>query len=204
MGRLLYDVMQTGISYEMTCKQQECINLISSPAAIFYHVPVVIWWQCVGSSAAVPGKRFWTDKEAQALEQAGCDLLSPTELLLENARTWRRPVLCATESLILVQPEQVFGEVQESHPIWNEIAMKVAPTEAEQLTVTANTASLLRRQALRHRYSSKDKKIFSPSQTFMGYPFAPLEAKIYRITHWIGGALGLSAQMDLTIQGQVS
>ncbi|HSE84645.1 MAG TPA: PD-(D/E)XK nuclease family protein [Candidatus Binatia bacterium] len=143
MGRLLYDVMQTGISYEMTCKQQESTNLISSPAAIFAQVPVVIWWQCVGSSATVPAKRFWTDNEVQALEQAGCDLLSPTELLLENARTWRRPVLCATESLILVQPEQVFGEVQESHPIWNEITMKVAPTEAEQLAITADTASLL-------------------------------------------------------------
>jgi len=143
MGRLLYDVMQTGISYEMTCKQQECINLISSPAAIFAQVPVVIWWQCVGASAAVPAKRFWTDNEVQALAQAGCDLLSPTELLLQNARTWRRPILCATESLILVQPEQVFGEVQESHPIWNEIAMKVAPTAAEQLAITADTASLL-------------------------------------------------------------
>jgi ATP-dependent helicase/nuclease subunit B len=143
IGRLLYDILQTGISYEMTCKQQESVNLISNPAAIFAQVPVVVWWQCVGSSAAVPAKRFWTDNEVQALEQAGCDLLSPTELLLENARTWRRPVLCATESLILVQPEQVFGEVQESHPIWNEIAMKVAPTEADQLAITANTASLL-------------------------------------------------------------
>ena len=143
MGRLLYDVLQTGISYEMSCKQQGCINLVGNPAAIFAQVPVVIWWQCVGSSAAVPAKRFWTDNEAKALEQAGCDLLSPTEILLENARAWRRPTLCATEALILIQPEQVFGEVQESHPIWNEITMKVAPTEAEQITIAANTTSLL-------------------------------------------------------------
>lgn len=143
MGRLLYDILQTGISYEMSCKEQGCINLVSNPAAIFAQVPVVIWWQCVGSSAAVPAKRFWTDNEVKALEQADCNLLSPTEILLENARAWRRPALCATEALILIQPEQVFGEVQESHPIWNEITMKVAPTEAEQLTITANTTSLL-------------------------------------------------------------
>ncbi len=143
LGRLLYDTLQTGISHEMSCKEQECIHLIGSPAAIFAQAPVVVWWQCVGSSAAVPAKRFWTDNEAKALEQAGCALPSPADLLLENARAWRRPVLCATEALILVQPEQVFGEVQESHPIWNEIAMKIAPTEAEQLKVTANTASLL-------------------------------------------------------------
>jgi hypothetical protein len=143
MGRLLYDVLQTGISYKMSCKEHDCINLISNPAAIFAQVPVVIWWQCVGSSAAMPAKRFWTDNEARALEQAGCDLLLPTDLLLENARAWRRPVLCATEAMILVQPEQVFGEVQESHPIWNEITMKVAPTEADQLLVTTNPASLL-------------------------------------------------------------
>ena len=160
IGRLLYDVLQTGISYEMSCKEQDCINLISNPAAIFGQVPVVIWWQCVGSSAAVPAKRFWTDKEAQALEQAGCDLLSPTELLLENARAWRRPVLCATESLILVQPEQVFGEVQESHPIWNEIAMKVAPTDAEQLTVAADTASLLREISFQWRQLTGQENIF--------------------------------------------
>ena len=140
LGRLLFDILQTGISYEVSGKEQGCINLVSSPASLFAQVPVVIWWQCVGSSATVPPKRFWTDEEVQALEKDGCDLLSPTDLLLENARAWRRPVLCAKESLILVQPEQVFGEAQESHPIWNEIAMKVAPTEAEQLTITATTA----------------------------------------------------------------
>lgn len=66
MGRLLYAVLQTGISYEMSCKAQDCINLISNPAAIFAQVPIVIWWQCVGSSVAVPAKRFWTDKRSQS------------------------------------------------------------------------------------------------------------------------------------------
>jgi hypothetical protein len=143
LGRLLYDILQTGISYEVSRKDQGSINLVSSPASIFGQVPVVIWWQCVGSSASVPPKRFWTDEEARALEKDGCALPSPTDLLLENARAWRRPVLYATQSLILVQPEQAFGEPQESHPIWNEIAMKVAPIDAEQLKITATSASLL-------------------------------------------------------------
>ena len=198
MGRLLYDVMQTGISYEMTCKQQECINLISSPAAIFAQVPVVIWWQCVGSSAAVPGKRFWTDNETQALEQAGCDLLSPTDFLLENARTWRGPVLCATESLILVQPEQVFGEVQESHPIWNEIAMKIAPTEAEQLTVTANTASLLDGKHFAIATVQKRKKYFPPAKPSWDIP--PLHLKPRSIESPTGLEALLGCPLKWTLQ----
>ncbi|MBI4529382.1 MAG: PD-(D/E)XK nuclease family protein [Deltaproteobacteria bacterium] len=143
LGRLLFDILQTGISYEIRSKEQESIHLVASPASVFGRVPIVIWWQCVGSSAFVPTKCFWSDEEVRALENAGCHLLSSTDILLENARASRRPVLCATQLLILVQPEQAFGEPQESHPIWNEIAMKIAPTEAEQLKITALTDSLI-------------------------------------------------------------
>jgi len=204
MGRLLYDVLQTGISYELRCKEQDCINVISSPAAIFAQVPVVIWWQCVGSSAAVPAKRFWTDNEAKALEQAGCDLLSPTELLLENARTWRRPVLCATESLILVQPEQIFGEVQESHPIWNEIAMKVAPTEAEQLTITATTTSLLGGSQLSITTVQKKRTYFPQAKSEWDIPSLHLTPRSIESPTALETLLGCPLKWTLQYKSRIS
>ena len=177
LGRLLFDILQTGISYEVSGKENGSINLVSSPASLFGQVPVVIWWQCVGSSATVPPKRFWTDDEVQALKKDGCDLLSPTDLLLENARAWRRPVLCATQSLILVQPEQVFGEVQESHPIWNEIAMKVAPTEAEQLPITATIGSLLGGNQFPLTPVQRTRKYFPQPKSLWSIPSVYLTAR---------------------------
>ena len=149
LGRLLFDVLQTGVSYDLGRKEQGSINVVASPASMFDEVPVVLWWQCVGASVPAPPPRFWSEEEVRALESAGCQFLSPTDLLLDNAHAWRRPVLCAKEKLILVQPEQVFGKPQESHPIWNEVAMKVAPTEAEQLSIVANIDSLLAGKHLR-------------------------------------------------------
>jgi ATP-dependent helicase/nuclease subunit B len=170
LGRLLFDVLQTGIAYDVSCKEQASLNLITNPASIFDRVPVVIWWQCVGSSAPVPPKRFWADEEVEALEKDGCHLLSPTDLLLENARAWRRPVLHATEALILVQPEQAFGEAQESHPIWNEVAMKVAPAGAEQLKITASIDSLLRGKHFALKPAQGKRKYFPQSKPSWNIP----------------------------------
>jgi hypothetical protein len=76
-----------------------------------------------------------------------------------------------------VQPEQVFGEVQESHPIWNEIAMKVAPTEAEQLTVTANTASLLDGKHFAVATVQKTRKYFPPAKPSWDIPSLHLKPR---------------------------
>jgi hypothetical protein len=177
LGRLLYDVMQTGISYELSRSEQGSFKMVSSPAAIFGSVPVVVWWQCVGASAAVPPPLFWTQEEVDTLRKDRCDLLSPTALLLEHARAWRRAVLHATERVLLVQPEQAFGEPQESHPIWNEIAMRIAPKESEQLKMTATADTLLEGTHISTERVSRARSIFPAPKRTWELPVAHLGAR---------------------------
>jgi hypothetical protein len=143
IGKILFDVLQSGVSYELAVPERGAIRSVGDPAAIFGEADTIVWWQAVGSSAPAVPPPFWTDSEASALARRGCELPSPTETLLERARSLRRPILAARRRLLLVQPEQVFGEPQESHPVWNEIAARIAPSESEVARVTVDADTLL-------------------------------------------------------------
>lgn len=143
IGRLVLDVLQSGICHELNNKEIDSIRVISGPAAIFGPARHVIWWQCIASSAGVPAPLFWTEDELDFLKRSGCEIPSSTDLLLDHARTWRRPVLCAKKSLLMVQPRQVFGEPAESHPIWNEITATIAVDDAAKAKISVSAAELL-------------------------------------------------------------
>ncbi len=143
INRLLLDVLQTGIRHELNYKEVDSLRVVSNPAAIFGEVPTVVWWQCVASSAEVPTQPFWTKDEVDFLQRSGCALLSPATVLLDHARAWRRPVLCAKERLFLVQPRQAFAEPEESHPIWNEITAAIACDEATESKISIGAAEFL-------------------------------------------------------------
>jgi hypothetical protein len=143
INRLLLDVLQTGIRHELNYKEVDSIRVVANPAAIFGEVPTVVWWQCVASSAEIPTPPFWNKDEINFLHRSGCELLSPATVLLDHARAWRRPVLCAKERLLLVQPRQAFAEPQESHPIWNEITTAIANDEATAAKISIGAAELL-------------------------------------------------------------
>jgi ATP-dependent helicase/nuclease subunit B len=143
IGRLVLDVLQSGICHELNHKETDSIRVVSSPAAIFGAARHVIWWQCIAASADVPAPLFWTKDEVEFLKRSGCEIPSPTNLLLDHARAWRRPVLCAKKTLLMVQPCQAFSEPAESHPIWNEITAAIAADDAAKAKISISAAELL-------------------------------------------------------------
>ncbi len=104
--------------------------LATQPGAVIQPVARVIWWQM--SLPQLPGSLPWSGAEVRALRTAGVRLPDAAMQLEQVARAWLRPVMAASEQLILVLPPP--GE--EVHPVWQMIAAIIeAPrvTELEAL-----------------------------------------------------------------------
>ena len=68
--------------------------------------------------------------EQKALSNAGVALPDPAQIAVEINSRWRRPLLCTTESLLLVCPRNGNdGEGQHPHPLWDEITLPVQKLE---------------------------------------------------------------------------
>ncbi len=147
LRRMMQDVLDTGIQLDLGTREVGAIQVVADPGAIIGEVSTVIWWQCVGSSAKVPGPSFWTENEVAALKEDDCLLQDPKSLLLAEAERWARPIRCARDQVILVQPEQVFSDAQESHPLWNELAMRIAPEDADQHRLSIDAERLLKTES---------------------------------------------------------
>src|SRR5690606_14467692 len=97
----------------------------------------VLWWPfCTEAARGV--MRGWRRRELIALQRAG--LFIPQPGLLERQRWsgWRRAVGAATERLILVAPRSVAGQVQKTHPLWDEIVARLRLDAGTQARVTCS------------------------------------------------------------------
>ena len=87
----------------------------ASPAAVTDEWPTVVWWDVAPPPAAVSYP--WSRRELVALREAGVRLPEVDDLLSHRSREWLRPVLNATETLVLVAHENEGG----THPALTQI-----------------------------------------------------------------------------------
>ena len=109
----------------------------TSPAAVTDRWPVVVWWDVAASQAAVSYP--WSRRELAALREAGVKLPEVDEVLRHRSREWLRPVLNATERLVLVTHEGEGGK----HPISTQIescfdGIEEAETKVEPALLDGN------------------------------------------------------------------
>ena len=110
---------------------------VRSPGQITRPVGTILWWGFT-HGAASPAT-WWTDPELQALKEAGIELQPPGPRRKLEARGWRRPLECAASHLLLLHPQRVHGEVQDPHPLWDEIrsAAGIRPEDRDAETIEA-------------------------------------------------------------------
>ena len=87
----------------------------TSPAAVTERWPTVVWWDVAPPPAAVSYP--WSRRELAALRDAGVRLPEVDDVLRHRSREWLRPVLHATERLILVAHEDERG----THPVLTQL-----------------------------------------------------------------------------------
>ena len=95
---------------------------VDRPGAIAGPAKNVLWWPFTSVSVTPFNPPPLTISEKKGLAAAGIRLTGPRQILLDNARRWRRPLTFAQESLVLVCPERSDnGEDQHPHPLWDEL-----------------------------------------------------------------------------------
>ncbi|MBE9610847.1 PD-(D/E)XK nuclease family protein [Chitinilyticum piscinae] len=89
------------------------------PGAVFEQSRRVIWWQM--GMPVLPSNLPWSNQEVQSLAHAGCQLPAVGDQLDQAAVEWIRPVMAATDQLVLVLPPPG----REVHPLWQMICSLV-------------------------------------------------------------------------------
>jgi hypothetical protein len=108
---------------------QAGIASVTTPGAIAGPARRVIWWDFTLESAPDPFSLPLSRSELAALASIGVNLTPASELAFDHARRRRRPLACASETLLLVCPQ--FGEDGEErhhHPLWDEVVANKANT----------------------------------------------------------------------------
>lgn len=86
-----------------------------SPAGVIAEAETVIWWGC--DKESLPGLYPWSRSEQASLAKNGVNLL-PLDTQLEwQADTWLRPLLSASERLVLV----LHDNADSHHPVFDQI-----------------------------------------------------------------------------------
>lgn len=87
----------------------------TQPGAAIEPCARVIWWQL--TMPQLPGSDPWSASELRALRAAGADIPEVTARLDQAANDWLRPVMAASDQLVIVLPPP--GE--EVYPLWQMI-----------------------------------------------------------------------------------
>jgi len=86
-----------------------------SPAGFLAPVPTVIWWGA--DKERLPIQYPWSRAERTTLAQGGVELLPLNTQLEWQSASWLRPILAATERLVLV----LHDDADSHHPVFDEI-----------------------------------------------------------------------------------
>lgn len=108
--------------------QQAGLFRVDHPGAIAQHARRIVWWNFSADAARLPPALHLMHQEREILRAQKVDLPQLRHVAARAARAWRRPLLAATEALLLVTPQyDETGEAAYRHPLWDEIAAGSAP-----------------------------------------------------------------------------
>lgn len=91
------------------------VRATTTPAAVIGTWPSVVWWNLKAPPAAVSYP--WSNRELEELRENGVQLPKIEDLLRQRSHDWLKPLLNATERLVLVVHDDERGE----HPVLTQI-----------------------------------------------------------------------------------
>ena len=95
---------------------------VGAPGGLVAPARRVVWWNFTRASAPAVETLPLSREERAALERAGIRVPAAGALASRLAARWRRPLLAASEALLLVCPERdAGGGESHPHPLWDEI-----------------------------------------------------------------------------------
>ena len=119
LERLVEEVMASGSRRPDLGAECGHVHVVGEAGAAIKPVERVVWWDF--SAPILPKKWPWSPDELAQLQRHGVNLPSVDDLLQSLARSWLRPVMSATQQLILVMPRRQGRETAVHHPLWDQI-----------------------------------------------------------------------------------
>ena len=101
---------------------QAGLAAVPGPACVLGPARVVIWWGFSRASAPVVNPLPLSSAEVAGLAGAGVALPDPGQQARTQALRWRRPLLMASERLLLACPLRDEADAEQfPHPLWDEV-----------------------------------------------------------------------------------
>ncbi|MBW2737129.1 MAG: PD-(D/E)XK nuclease family protein, partial [Deltaproteobacteria bacterium] len=115
------------VGKEAPYQAQAGLSFVDQPDGLLGPAPRIIWWGFSHDSVPKVHALPFTPAELTALAARGVTLPDAGKDALALAARWRRPLLQATEQLVLICPEgDNAGDVLHPHPLWDEVGARLA------------------------------------------------------------------------------
>ncbi len=109
------------------------IRGLGSPGGVAGEVENVVWWNFSLSKYSPPSKIPLSKGEEKELSSLGVRLPDPGREAVRQAERWRRPLLQASRSVLLVCPQRgTDGEENFPHPAWDEVKSRLLEWQMEK------------------------------------------------------------------------
>lgn len=120
LDRILDSVIGAGLENPDAGPEAAAWSQVKTPGQVWGGAETIVWWNF--TAAGIEQRRPpWTKAEIEALGAVGVNLEDIRQTRLRQAKSWRNPVLRASQQLILCIPKTLANEPVEPHPFWDEI-----------------------------------------------------------------------------------
>ncbi|MBI1949292.1 MAG: PD-(D/E)XK nuclease family protein [Deltaproteobacteria bacterium] len=121
------------------------LRVVGDAAAVVGPAAHVVWWGFAAASERPLALPSLSAAERAGMATLGAVLESPASLAERRARAYARPLLCASNTLLLACPRRdARGDEQHPHPLWDEVVARARGDEV--------VASLVTRQSQHERH----------------------------------------------------
>jgi hypothetical protein len=121
--RMIEEASDVGAADPSAIAEAAPWRAVSHPGAIWGPGRTIVWWRFADAAEASAEAR-WNELERADLAAAGCPLDPPQLELRRLAAAWERPLLHASERLLLVLPALTAGAETAVHPLWHSLAAR--------------------------------------------------------------------------------
>lgn len=140
---------------------------VHEPAAMLGPARVVIWWGFVRDRAPQVPRLRLTARERIALSGVGVRVPEGGAEMAHEARRWRRPLMQASDSVVLVCPRfDETGAPAHPHPLWDELVAGMRdPSHAMRLVVRDMSVRIGAHVVVARRVQATPRAVPEPVET---------------------------------------
>ena len=133
----LQKMIESVNSYGSTLSTAEAASwtIVDKPGQIWDAAPSILWWGFAEHNIEPLKTSVWSDDDLEILNEHGINLEGSIDKLRRETTSWRAPILNAQNRLVLVKPHMVAGRRASTHPVWDELKVRIDDDSIRKISV---------------------------------------------------------------------